>query len=215
MIGLGGLRFWLESGGITAWIIVFALVVLLVTGYERLNFLFFKYSFQANDALESIRQAVLAREYTRAIQICNTHPGAPDLIVAKAGLLAMEHGREAMKSAIGGAVLEVSRACEKRVPIIALVSGVSTLLGLLGTISGLIKTFAALAVADASAKAMMLGNGISEAMYSTAAGLGLGILAMVVYTLCTSKGEEIIGQAQGSGYKMVTWVEESERAANA
>jgi biopolymer transport protein ExbB len=215
MLSLGAVRFWLEAGGATAWIIIFAFVVLLVTGFERLTFLFFKYSFDANEALEQIRQAVLARDYTRAIQICNAQPNAPDLVVIKAGLLAMEHGREAMKSSLGGAVLEVSRACEKRVPIIALISGVSTLLGLLGTISGLIKTFAALAVADASQKAMMLGNGISEAMYSTAAGLGLGIVAMVVYTLCTSKGEDIVGQAQGSGYKLVTWVEESERSANA
>jgi biopolymer transport protein ExbB/TolQ len=214
-MNLAAIRFWLEAGGATAWIIIFAFVVLIVTGLERLNFLFFKFSFNAEDALESIRQAVLAREYTKAIQICNAHPGAPDLIVVKAGLLAMEHGREAMKSSLGGAVLEVQRACEKRVPLLALIAGVSTLLGLLGTISGLIKTFAALAVADASQKAMMLGNGISEAMYSTAAGLALGIVAMVVYTLCTSKGDDIVGQAQGSGYKLVTWVEESERAANA
>lgn len=212
---MAALKFWLEAGGAPAWTIVFSFVVLLVAGWERLNFLFFKYSFHANEALESIRQAVLAREYTKAIQICNAHPSAPDLMVVKAGLLAMEHGREAMKSAIGGAVLEVSRNVEKRVPIIALISGISTLLGLLGTISGLIKTFAALAVADASQKAMMLGNGISEAMYSTAAGLGLGIVAIVVYTLCTSKGDDIVGQAQGSGYKLVTWIEESERAANA
>lgn len=214
-MSLSAVHFWLGAGGAIAWSIVFCFVILLITGAERLNFLFFKYSFKADDALESIRQAILARDYMRAIQICNMQPNAPDLIVVKAGLLAMEHGREAMKSALGGAVLEVERRCEKRVPIIALISGISTLLGLLGTISGLIKTFAALAVADASQKALLLGNGISEAMYSTAAGLALGIVAMVVYTLCTSKGEEIVGQAQGSGYKLVTWIEESERAANA
>jgi biopolymer transport protein ExbB/TolQ len=206
---------WINQGGVTTYCIIFAFIILLTTGFERLRFLFFRYSFIADEALEAVRQAVLARDYTRAFQVCNTHPGSPDLQVVKAGLLAMEHGREAMKSSLGGAVLEVSRSCEKRVPIIALIAGVSTLLGLLGTISGLIKTFAALAVADASVKANLLGTGISEAMYATATGLGLGILAMVAHTLCTSKGDEIVGRAQGSGYKLVTWVEESERAANA
>ena len=206
------INFWLNAGGPVAWAIVFTGVILLVTGAERLRFLFLKYSFRAEEALGAIRQAVLARDYTKALQICNSHPSAPDLMVVKSGLLAVEHGREAMKSALGASALEVARNCEKRVPIIALIAGVSTLLGLLGTISGLITTFAALATADASQKAEMLGNGIAEAMYSTAAGLLVGIVAMVIHTLCTSKGDEIVGGAQGSGYKLITWIEESERS---
>jgi hypothetical protein len=88
---------------------------------------------------------------------------------------------------------------------------VATLLGLLGTISGLIKTFASIANADPAEKAKMLGLGISEAMYATAAGLGVGITAMVVHTLCVSKGESIIGDAQDIGLKVITWIEQSER----
>lgn len=208
-----GVRFWLETGGLTAWVIVFTCVILVVISYERLTFLFLKFSFKAEEALAAVRQAVLARDYTKALQICNAHPNAPDLNVVKSGLLAVEHGREAMKSSLGGAVLDVTSATEKRVPLIALIAAVSTLLGLFGTITGLIKTFAALAQADAAAKAELLGSGISEAMYSTASGLGLGIVAMVIHTLCTSKGDEIVGNAQRTGYKLVTWVEESERSA--
>lgn len=211
-MNFGAFHFWLSSGGLTAWLIIFAFGVLIVTSLERLYFLYMEYSFRSDEAMGAVRQAVLQREYTKALQVCNAHPNSPDLTVAKAGLLAVEHGREAMKSALGGAVLEVSAKVEKRVAIIALIAGVSTLLGLLGTISGLITTFAALAQADASSKAQLLGNGISEAMYSTASGLGLGIAAMVIHTLCTSKGDEIVSNAQSSGYKLVTWVEESERS---
>lgn len=211
-MNFGAFHFWLASGGLTAWLIIFAFGVLIVTSLERLYFLYMEYSFRSDESLGAVRQAVLQREYTKALQVCNAHPNSPDLTVVKAGLLAVEHGREAMKSALGGAVLEVTSRCEKRVSVIALIAGVSTLLGLLGTISGLITTFAALAQADASTKAALLGNGISEAMYSTASGLGLGIAAMVIHTLCTSKGDEIISNAQNSGYKLVTWVEESERS---
>jgi biopolymer transport protein ExbB len=95
---------------------------------------------------------------------------------------------------------------------LALIANVATLLGLFGTITGLIKTFNAIANADAAQKAQLLGIGISEAMYSTAAGLIVGIAAMVVHTICVSKSDSIVGKAQDVGYKVITWIEQSERA---
>lgn len=206
------IRFWLESGGITAWLIVVSGVILVVAGYDRISFLYLKYAMNADEALGVIRDQILKRDYTAALQVCNRSVAAPELAVVKAGLIAVEHGREAMKSSLGAAVLEVSRKCEKRIPILGLIAAVSTLLGLLGTISGLIKTFAALATADASEKAQMLGMGISEAMYSTAAGLGVGIAALALHTLATTKSDEIVGKAQSSGYNLISWLEESERS---
>jgi biopolymer transport protein ExbB/TolQ len=49
-------------------------------------------------------------------------------------------------------------------------------------------------------------------MYSTAAGLIVGIAAMVVHTICVSKSDSIVGKAQDVGYKVITWIEQSERA---
>jgi biopolymer transport protein ExbB len=204
----------IEKGGFASWFILISAGLLVVISLERLSFLYFAYSYRAKEALERVRQAVLKRDYTAAIQVCNGVKQAPELAVVRAGLLAVESGREAMKSSLGGAVLMITRNCEKRVSLIALIAGVSTLLGLLGTISGLIKTFEAIANADASQKGFLLGEGISEAMYATAAGLTVGIAAMIVHTLCTSKTDEIVGQSQGAGYQLITWIEESERSRN-
>lgn len=212
---MSAIRIFIDHAGITAWLIIIAAVILVVAAIERIYFLYFEYSVKAEQPLAAIRTAVLNREYAKALQICNTSPSCPELMVIKAGLMAVDHGREAMKSALGGAALEISHAVEKRISIIALIAAISTLLGLLGTISGLINTFAALAIADAAQKAQLLGGGISEAMYATGAGLGLGIAAMVVHSFCTSKGEEIVGNAQVTGYKLITWVEESERSGAA
>src|SRR4051812_23670938 len=115
-MNLGAFHTWLNTSGPTAWVIMFASVILLVASAERLYFLFFEYAVKADEALASIRTAVLARDYAKALQICNTSTASPDLLVIKSGLMAVDHGREAMKSALGGAVLEVSRAVEKRVP---------------------------------------------------------------------------------------------------
>jgi len=208
---MSSLEILLKEGGVTAWIILLAGVLLIVVAIERAYALYFKYSVDVEMAVEKIQKFILKKSYNEAIQICNTVTDSPELNVAKSGLIAAEHGREAMRSALGGAVLEVTKKCERRVSLIALIAGVSTLLGLLGTISGLIKTFQALAEADPSKKGEILGLGISEAMYATAAGLVLGISAMVVHSLCVSKGEEIVSNAQDLGYKLVTWVEQSER----
>lgn len=208
---MANLEILLKEGGITAWIILLAGLLLVVVALERAYVLYFKFSIDVDQAIQKVRAFILKKSYTEALQICNTVSDSPELNVAKTGLLAAEHGREAMKSALGGAVLEVTKNCEKRVSVIALIAGVSTLLGLLGTISGLIKTFQALAEADPSKKGEILGLGISEAMYATAAGLVLGISAMVVHSICVSKGEEIVANAQDLGYKLVTWVEQSER----
>ncbi len=211
---MNGLSTLIEHGGFAAYLIFLAGGVLLIIGTERLLTLFVRMSFNVKGSVVTIRSLILEKKYTDAIQVCNKEPNAPEMNVIKAGLTAVESGREAMKSALGGAVLEVSHRCEKRVGYLALIANVATLLGLLGTISGLIKTFASIANADPAEKAKLLGLGISEAMYATAAGLMVGITAMVVHSVCVSKGESIVGDVQDAGLKLITWIEQSERTKN-
>jgi biopolymer transport protein ExbB len=208
---ISALQVLMEHGGFAAYLIFAAGAVLVIIGVERLVVLFWGMSYNVKGSVVTIRSLILDKRYTDAIQICDKRPNSPEMSVIKSGLVAVENGREAMKSALGGAVLEVSHKCETRVGYLALIANVATLLGLLGTISGLIKTFASIANADPAEKARLLGLGISEAMYATAAGLCVGIAAMVIHTLCVSKGESIVGDAQDTGLKVITWIEQSER----
>lgn len=205
------LRILLDKGGFTAILLLIAGGLLILTSYDRFSYLYMKLTLNVDELLAKIRESVLKRDYSQAIQICNSMPQSPELSVVKSGLIAVDSGREAMKSSLGGAVLDVTRKCERRISYIALIAAVSTLLGLLGTITGLIKTFEALAESDVSKKGEILGNGISEAMYATATGLVIGITAMVIHTILTSKTDDIVGQSQTAGYNLITWIEESER----
>jgi biopolymer transport protein ExbB/TolQ len=200
-----------ENGGFAAYMIFCAGIILMIIGLERLVMLYGRMSYNVKGPIATIRGLVLEKRYTDAIQVCDKEPNSPEMSVVKAGLMAVENGREAMKSALGSEVLNVSHRCETRVGYLALIANVATLLGLLGTISGLIKTFASIANADPAEKAKLLGLGISEAMYATAAGLIVGITAMVVHTICVSKGESILSEAQDVGLKVITWIEQSER----
>lgn len=199
------------NDGITAWFILGSGILLVLISIDRIYYLFFRVQSAATATMGAVTQSVLKRNYTEAIQICNSSENVPQFSVIKAGLMAVDSGREAMKASLGSQVVDISKQCDKRLPIIALIASVATLLGLLGTISGLMKTFASLAAADPSKKGEMLGKGISEAMTATAGGLIVGIAAMVIHTICTTKADEIVGGAQKSGFDIINLVEKSER----
>ena len=202
----------LMSHGLSGYLIIGAGIFCLIISAERLRYLFFEVAFESSESLKAAKDAIFKRKYSEAFQLCSQQANNPELKVLKEGLLAVENGREAMRSALTGAVLEVSRDCEKRLSFLALVASSATLLGLFGTIMGLIKTFSAIAGADPAAKARLLGSGISEAMYSTAAGVIVGVFAMVIHTICVAKADSINGKAQKVALDLSNWVEFSERS---
>ena len=81
---------------------------------------------------------------------------------------------------------------EKRTGYLAMLGNLATLAGLLGTITGLIKSFAGVAGVDPSMKATMLSKGISEAMNCTAFGLGTGILGLATYAVLNGKTQHVL-----------------------
>jgi biopolymer transport protein ExbB len=204
------LQKFIHEGGMTSILLLSTGFVLVVVSATRLYYLYGVLKPAGDEALQSVTKHVLKKEYTAALQACNAGNNIPEYEVIKAGLLAVDSGREAMKSSLGAAIVDIMKNCEKNIQIISLIASVATLLGLLGTISGLIKTFAAIA-SEPAKKAELLGLGISEAMNATAAGLVIGITAMVVHTLCTQKIDQIIGQAKKTGFNLITLIEQSER----
>jgi biopolymer transport protein ExbB len=80
---------------------------------------------------------------------------------------------------------------EKNLTIIATLASVSTLLGLLGTVVGMIKAFSALGNSGGSTDATALANGISEALVNTALGIGTSAVCIIAYNFFTSKIDEL------------------------
>jgi biopolymer transport protein ExbB/TolQ len=202
---------FLEVGGPAAWVILFLAVVLIGLVAERFYFLYVVLSSDPTESRERVRGFVLSKDYAKALHLCSARNTDSVLTVLKAGLMSIDHGREAIKSALGTAIIEVTQKCEKRLSMISLIANVATLLGLLGTIFGLIKTFAALSIADTSQKAEVLGRGISEAMYATAFGLVVAIVALAAYSILCSRSDEVLATSQDAGHRFINWIEQSER----
>jgi biopolymer transport protein ExbB len=100
--------------------------------------------------------------------------------------------RDEIEIAMEESMMEIVPRLEKRTPYVAMSSSIATLLGLLGTIMGLIQAFTAVANANPAEKADLLSASISVAMNTTAFGLMVAIPLLVTHTVLTSKTGDII-----------------------
>jgi biopolymer transport protein ExbB/TolQ len=100
-------------------------------------------------------------------------------------------GEEELQSRIDEAIGEEIHRLGRRTGFLAMFGNVATLLGLLGTISGMIRSFAAVASSSPAERAMLLSRGISEAMNCTAFGLVVAIPALVAYAIFQNKTDRL------------------------
>lgn len=104
----------------------------------------------------------------------------------------VDNKRSELEVATEEGLMEVLPAIEKRTHYLGTFSNMSTLLGLLGTVLGLIGSFAALGSADPAEKADLLSKGISEAMNCTAFGLMVAIPSLLMHSYLQSKTTELV-----------------------
>ena len=116
--------------------------------------------------------------------------------------------RDDIEIAMEESMMEIIPQLEKRTPYIALFSNISTLLGLLGTIMGLIEAFTAVANANPAEKADLLSASISVAMNTTAFGLMAGIPLLIIHAWLTSKTGEIIDSLEMASVKTLNVISE-------
>ncbi|VAW68306.1 MotA/TolQ/ExbB proton channel family protein [hydrothermal vent metagenome] len=116
--------------------------------------------------------------------------------------------RDDIEIAMEESMMEIIPQLEKRTPYVALFSNISTLLGLLGTIMGLIDAFTAVANANPAEKADLLSASISVAMNTTAFGLMAGIPLLIVHALLTAKTGEIVDSLEMVSVKTLNIISE-------
>ncbi len=109
--------------------------------------------------------------------------------------------REDIEIAMEESMMEIIPQLEKRTPYVALASSIATLLGLLGTIMGLIQAFTAVANANPAEKADLLSASISVAMNTTAFGLMVAIPLLVTHTVLTAKTGAIVDSLEMASVK--------------
>jgi biopolymer transport protein ExbB len=204
-----------DSGGGWMYVIAFTSVVGLGIIVERFIFLFFKYNINANAFMGQIQKLVMANNIDRAIKLCNAAPNAALPKVIKAGLTRANKGELEIANAIEEATLEVVPIVQKRTPTLGGVANVATLLGLLGTIVGLIQAFAALESAAPDQRAAALARGIAVAMNTTAFGLIVAIPCMTAQMFLQAVTTKILNEIDQYSVKLENLLVSRYRAGGA
>lgn len=190
-----------QGGG---WMYVILVVSIIAIGIiiERFIFLFFKYNINAHAFMAQIQKLVMANNIDRAIKLCNAAPSAALPKVIKAGLTRANKGEVEIQNAVEEATLEVVPQIMKRVGSLQALANVATLLGLLGTIIGLIEAFEALKSATPDTRQELLSQGIALAMNTTAFGLIVAIPCMVAHLFLSGMTKKIIDEIDQYSVKL-------------
>lgn len=149
---------------------------------------------------QTLSEAIASGAYARALQIAsedNSFLGA----VAEAGLKEADRGWNAVEKALEDAIDEESAKLYRRTEPLATIGNVAPMLGLLGTVVGMVTTFGELAVADVGGR--NLANGIYFALVTTVDGLIVAIPILVAHSLLNSRIASLISQATASLEKVV------------
>lgn len=125
-----------------------------------------------------------------ALSICEKHEG-PFANVIRVGLESRHLPKEEIKETLVDAGRQEVRTLERGLVILETVAGISPLLGLLGTVIGILKVFNVISTLGVG-QAAALSGGISEALITTVVGLVIGIPAVVVFNYFTHKAENFI-----------------------
>lgn len=192
---------FMDDGGVFMWIILGIWALGVAIAIERFKTLM-KFDVDGPSLMGKVKKDVLENNVQVAIQDC----GASKSLLAqvlRSGLKRANQSKEKITDALEGTMLEAITHIDKRLNYLALIANVSTLIGLLGTIYGLIQSFAAVASADAASKAELLALGISKAMNTTAFGLISAISIMVIHVILSNKAQKMIADFEQYSVKLV------------
>jgi len=189
---MSNLAGFFTQGGAFMYFILGVGIIGLGTILERAYRIYFQYSINGTAFMAQVQKLIMANNIDRAIKLCNAESNAALARVLKAGLTRANRGPVEIQNAVDEASLEVIPELEKNTPYLSMWANVSTLLGLLGTIAGLIAAFKAVAAASAAQKQEMLARGISVAMYTTEFGLIVAIPIMVCHSFIQNKTAKLV-----------------------
>jgi len=199
---MGHIVEFFTKGGPFMYGILAVWVIALATIIERFYFVFFRYNLNGAAFMAQIQKLVMAGNVDRAIKLCNAAPSAALPKVVKAGLTRANKGEVAIQNAIEEATLEVVPMVTRRTPALLALANIATLLGLLGTIIGLIDAFAALEDAPPEDRQRLLAGGIALAMNTTAFGLIVAIPTMLAHLFLSGISKRIVDEIDQYSVKL-------------
>ena len=179
-----------HQGGWGMWLILVGSILTIAVTVERAVFLF-KSSVDKDKLLALLKSQVRSGHVQGAIKVCSGNP-TPMTRIVQAGLMKFNKSDDEVQAAMDEAALRELPKVNARTPYLAMLANFSVMAGLLGTITGMIKTFGSVGGDGAGNKATELASGISEALNCTAFGIGTSLLGVVGFAILQGKTTKIV-----------------------
>ena len=196
------IREWLESGGLLVWPILIIGVIALFLCIERF-YILGRIPTQTDRIMDRVRELALQGDFEACKEICETKKNVPSCNVLNSGFDYREASREVMENAVEESILKELPRLERFLTTLSVLAAIAPLLGLLGTVTGMIHTFQGITVFGTSDPRMMSG-GISEALITTQLGLSVAIPVMIAHHYFDRRVEKIIGDMEEKGTALIT-----------
>ncbi|HHS14001.1 MAG TPA: MotA/TolQ/ExbB proton channel family protein [bacterium] len=204
------------SGWVFMWILLITAGFMIAIAIERMIYIYLRSSVDAARFMSQIRRWLMAKDFGRAVAFCRRFQdkALPQVILAgllKAGKMSNPQAG-VIQNAVDESTLEVIPKLQARTNYLAMIGNIATLIGLMGTIYGLIMAFRSVSVPgiDAAEKSRMLAHGISVAMNTTLAGLSVAIPSIVFYTVLHNKTNQIIDEIDEHTVKLINLITHGE-----
>ncbi len=197
------------KGGIFMYPILLCSITALAIFIERLWNLRWKHVIP-QDFIGDVEQFIRREKIPDAALICQQNPSSMARILL-VGIKNFGRKREVIKEYLEEVGRQESASLERFVEGLGTIAGVSTLLGLLGTISGMIRVFSVISTQTVINPASLAG-GISEALITTYAGLSVAIPTLVMYKYLQSKTQTLILQMEEHSIRLVDLLKQKEES---
>jgi biopolymer transport protein ExbB len=197
----------MEKGGLVFWVLLLVSAVGIVVFIER--FLHYhRAQINSVEFLNGVRNVLKRDNVVEAISICDATPG-PVARLVKTAILHRDHKRERITEALEEAGLAEVPQLEERLNLLATIAQIAPLLGLLGTVIGLMQTFSAIQDAGLMANIRMVSRGVWGALICAGAGLAVAIPTHAGYNYLVNRVNSIVLDMERAASEIVNIVTES------
>ena len=197
----------IPKGGPIVWPIMVILALGVVIILERTIF-FLRKRFNADKLIDRISDLAVHEKWEDCRKLCERKKNKPVACVVAAGLDNRGMSREETENVLQEAILKEAPSTERFLSTLGMLAAIAPLLGLLGTVTGMIDTFHVITQHGTGDPRMMSG-GISEALVTTMLGLSVAIPLLLAHTLFSRAADNLIGQMEEKGVALINIVHRS------
>jgi biopolymer transport protein ExbB len=186
----------LNSGGWMMYVILGISIIAFAITIDRIISLFIRSKLNVPNFMGKVIRSVESHDYSSAIETCNIRTKHPLPKIVKAGLSKSNRREKEIERAMEDEMLKALPGIQRGIGFLGLLGNTATLLGLLGTIFGLIMAFEGVSAASAAARQKVLAEGISVAMYTTAFGLIVAVPILFAHQIISGRVERLLIQLE-------------------